>query len=388
MPTDQQLLDIYSPEFWANETLAQLYKSSQMINLVNRDFSAQVAVQGELVNTRIPGKVTASDHQSGVFNSANPDADNVQVKLDKWKETPAISIDDKVASMSLLDLTQLYIQPMAESIVEAVETDLIAEYKNFYAYTGVAGTTPNSVALLGTNPAQMFDDLLIPKSQRRIVWSSAAANQYRQQFWQAQQVGNTNTLITGALGPLFGQDNFDSQYSPTHATAAGWTGGTGAQVNANTNPSATGLNSQTLAIKGLNTGTLNKGDIFTIDHGGAIGVKSYTLLADATITTNVATCSIAPILAAAVTTNQAITVIATHRVNLGFHRDAVTLASRPLALPRPGIATGQIAVANYNGLGIRSQIWYDNKDKKTYAQMDILYGIKTLDARRGFRILG
>jgi len=387
MSTDSQLIDIFAPEFWANETLAQLYKISQMINLVNRDFSAIVASQGDAVNTRLPGKLTASDHVDGNFNSANPDADNVKVILDKWKETPAIKIDDKVRSMSMADLTQLFIQPAAEALVEAVETDLMAEYKSFYNFVGAAGTTPATVAALGTDVAQAFDDNLISKMNRRVIWSSVAANKFRQTFWQAQQVGQTETLVSGALQKLFGHDNYDSQYAPTHTTAAGWTSGTGAQCNANTNPSTGGLNSQTLVIKGLGTGSLNKGDVFTLDHG-AIGVKSYTLLADATITSNVATATIAPILAAAVTTNQALTPIATHKVNLGFHRDAITLASRPLALPPPNVNGGQMAVANFGGLGIRSSVWYDNKDRKMYAQMDILYGVKTLDARKGFRILG
>lgn len=386
MATDQQLLDIFSPKFWSALTLAQMFKTSQMIPLVNTDFSNEVATRGDTVNTRMPGKLTAVDHQSGVFNSANPDADNVQIKLDKWKETPAIKIDDKVASMSIKDLTEMFIQPAAEAIVEVVETDLVALYKDAYTYIGTAGTPPASVAALGTNITQRFDDSLISKQNRRVMFNSLAANNFRQNFWQVNQTGQTDVLVRGMLPTLFGHDNYDSQYMPKHTTSPAWVGGTGAQVNANTSPSTGGLNSQTLAIKGLGTGQLNRGDIFTLDHGNGL-VQSYTILEDATITANVATAKIAPVLAASVTANQVLTVVAAHAVNLAFHRDAITLASRPLAMPKVN-GGAQIAVSNYGGLGIRSTIWYEPKDRATYAQMDILYGVKTLDARKMFRILG
>lgn len=72
-------------------------------------------------------------------------------------------------------------------------------------------------------------------------------------------------------------------------------------------------------------------------------------------------------------------------VSLAFHRDAIALAVRPLAVPM-GVAAGQCAIANYNGLGIRVTYGYDITHKVDMVSLDILYGMTVVDAQRAVLI--
>jgi hypothetical protein len=72
-------------------------------------------------------------------------------------------------------------------------------------------------------------------------------------------------------------------------------------------------------------------------------------------------------------------------VSLAFHRDAIALAVRPLAIPM-GVAAGQSAIASYNGLGIRVTYGYDIKYKVDMVSLDILYGMAVIDAQKAIQV--
>jgi hypothetical protein len=71
----------------------------------------------------------------------------------------------------------------------------------------------------------------------------------------------------------------------------------------------------------------------------------------------------------------------TATLGLAFHRDAFALVTKTLAVPR-GVATSQAAVAQYKGLGIRVLYSYDVTKKQDVISLDLLCGVKTLDATR------
>jgi hypothetical protein len=61
---------------------------------------------------------------------------------------------------------------------------------------------------------------------------------------------------------------------------------------------------------------------------------------------------------------------------VAFHRSAVTLAVRPLDVPR-GISADKVAVENYKGLSLRTTYSYNATKKQDEISCDILYGIAT-----------
>ena len=70
---------------------------------------------------------------------------------------------------------------------------------------------------------------------------------------------------------------------------------------------------------------------------------------------------------------------------LAFHKDAMTLAIRPLALPQPPV---KAALINYNGLSMRAIMTYEGLTQSTLVTLDFLAGVKTLNTSLGAVILG
>jgi hypothetical protein len=73
--------------------------------------------------------------------------------------------------------------------------------------------------------------------------------------------------------------------------------------------------------------------------------------------------------------------------NFAFHRNALSLVSRPLAQPRAG--TGALSgVANYNDMSIRVTITYEGRGQGHLVTLDVLAGVKVLDTNLGAVMLG
>jgi hypothetical protein len=73
--------------------------------------------------------------------------------------------------------------------------------------------------------------------------------------------------------------------------------------------------------------------------------------------------------------------------NLCFHRDAIALVTRPLALPANALGVrSQVGV--YNNIAMRVTMQYDITTQGTVVTLDILCGVKQLDARLGCVLLG
>ena len=72
-------------------------------------------------------------------------------------------------------------------------------------------------------------------------------------------------------------------------------------------------------------------------------------------------------------------------MNLAFHRDAIALVTRPLALPNAGVQAG---VSSYNGIGMRVLMQYDINAGGTVVNCDILAGVAVLDPLLAVVLLG
>jgi hypothetical protein len=85
----------------------------------------------------------------------------------------------------------------------------------------------------------------------------------------------------------------------------------------------------------------------------------------------------------------------TDKVNLGpagnfnfsFHRNAIALVVRPLALPAAGIGA-RASVVNANNLSMRATLSYNAEKQGTLVTLDMLCGIKVLDTDLGAVLVG
>lgn len=372
------LVDVYSPEIWAQETLAQLMKKSVMINLVYKGFSGEVANRGDVVNTRMPGTLTADDVNLSALAAETPTATNVAITLDTWKYV-RFAIDDKTASLSMKDLVAEFMEPAAVALRDKVEYSLFQLAKDVGQYVGAATDPPDSVADFAEVKKAM-DTFYIPSENRVCVLSPAAELDYHTVFYAADTLGDGGReLRTGELGRKFGIDFFSSTEVPS------WTKGTNDGAGAIDNGAGYAAGTTTIHVDAL-------GQNKTVTAGTSIAIGGYyyavtTLATSSNDGEGECDLVITPGLQAAVLDDAVVTVHASdHVMNLAFVPTAFALVSRPLA--RPTAPGANVAVVNYGGVGLRSSVWYEAKDKKTYVDMDLLYGVKTIDPRKACRVLG
>jgi hypothetical protein len=74
-------------------------------------------------------------------------------------------------------------------------------------------------------------------------------------------------------------------------------------------------------------------------------------------------------------------------LNMAFHREALALVSRPLALPASSIGV-QAMVASYNGISMRVVMQYDWEQQGTVVTLDLLCGTAVLDTDLACILLG
>jgi len=74
-------------------------------------------------------------------------------------------------------------------------------------------------------------------------------------------------------------------------------------------------------------------------------------------------------------------------MNLAFHREALALITRPLALPRAGTGVAA-AVSSYNGISMRITMQYNQSAGGTQVNCDMLAGLAVLDTNLACVMLG
>ena len=135
-----------------------------------------------------------------------------------------------------------------------------------------------------------------------------------------------------------------------------------------------------VALTGVSaaTATVKKGDCFILD-----GYR-YHFTADASAASGaVAEVGIDAELVKDYTNADAY--VATKPHSLAFHRNAIALVTRPLALP---MGAANAAIMSHDGLGVRVVYGYNQDTKKDTVSLDIIYGVKTLDETLAVKLVG
>lgn len=135
----------------------------------------------------------------------------------------------------------------------------------------------------------------------------------------------------------------------------------------------------TIAFDGFTGATPKKGQVISF---GVDTTKRYTVV-EATSTTIL----LDRPLETAVADDAALNIAPSGDYNFGFHKDAITMVIRPLALPATG-AGARAAVVNYNGLSIRVCITYNGTKQGHLVTLDFMFGVKVLDYNLGVVLLG
>lgn len=432
-------IDALIPELWAMESLMQLEKLSVMPWLVHRDFDGLVANYGETVNAHLPAdfKMTRKGVNDPV-ETQNADISTVPVKLDQHIVVSFV-IKDGEESKAFKSLIATHLEPAMRTISEGLDKILAGQV---YSYLG------NTVGALGVDAtARSLADLKalntnnrVPTSGRNNVLTANTEADLTSLdlFIGADKVGDDGTALReGSLGRKYGANNITDIAIPslvggtaglvkTVDFVAGYPVGYAGAIALDTGVahaaysvveiagipytvSAGTLTSVTLeqplkvalandaAISQMADGTIGanyalgyvKGVLIT-GIRGAVGEAIRTAAGD--IYTIVEATGVADTylldrpLDGALTASQKVGVFPDGDYNFSFHRNALALVTRPLALPRSG--TGALsAVQAENGVGVRVVITYDGEAQGHRVTIDLLAGVKVLNEDLGAVLL-
>lgn len=353
----------------AREALPRLIDNLVFPNLVYKEtIPGNAAKKGDVVSVRCPVRLEANDFDSSAGISAqNLDNDTIDVKLDHIA-TVDLQLGAIEAACDFDSVTRQFIEPAAAALAEKINAEGLGLYRDIPYIAGTAGTTPSGLDDIA-QASYMLDVQKVPFGSRCAVWSPLATSKLKQvpAIVNAEKCGSTSALRTGAIGRVFGIDNYMSQAVAEH---------TPAYTGTLTLSEAVTDAAEVTFTASVASGKLQHGDILRIDG------KPYVVKADVTVAASTVKVPLYPNVTAAKTAS--VELIAAHTANLVFHPNAFAFISRPLQTP----AGVESYVTSYNGISLRVVRGYDIRYKREILSMDVLYTFQTLYPELAVRYLG
>ena len=366
----------------ARQALPQLIENLVFPNLCYRDFSEEFHDLGDSVKVRKPSVFVAEefDAESGV-NYQDFNEDGVDVVLDHIATVDARAGAIESAT-SIEDLNRSFIEPAAAALAEKINADGLRLYRDIATFTGEAGTTPSELADLAA-VRRALNINRAPTYGRAAVWDPEADARFTQlaALVNAEKAGSSEALREGAIGRVYGMDNYMSQAVCRHQVGSAISGGLTLKVDG-----AAHLGDPKIHVDGGSASeTLAQGDILTID-GVNYAVERLCQFAsgegDVYVVGGVKREHVNDAAIGYVGSAS----VKEYTCNLAFHPMAFAYVTRPLINPDgQGVAS---YVTSYNGISLRVTKGYDQQYKRSIYSMDVLYGFKTIYPELAVRALG
>lgn len=374
-------LSVLAPKLLAQGLMA-LRENAVMPRLVNRDYESEAAQKGTTVTIPIPSAIADRNVAPAVVPPASVDSTPTQalIPLDQWREAP-FHLTDKEQKESLANVIPMQASEAIKSLVNTANNFIMQKYKGVFGTFGVAGTTPFATNTSeATGGRKVLNNQLAPLDNRRFVMDpDAESNALDLRAFQDMSFsGSAQAIVEGKINRKLGFDWFMDQQVPTH-TSGTFTG----PIDVN------GAHAVGVATVSVTTGVGEavdalEGDIITF----AGDTQTYVITADVTIgASTTGNIPIAPVLQIALVGAEVVAApIATHVVNLAFHRDAFAFASRPLQDTQGLGNIIESATDPVSGLSLRLEI--SRQHKQLQFSYDMLYGAALVRRELAARVLG
>lgn len=362
-----------TPTEVAGESLLALENNLVLANMVNRRFDPEFRKKGDTINIRKLSTYTAQEFSTATSPQASSES-AIPLQLNYHLDT-TVEVTSKELSLNLVDFRMQVLEPMLRAHAQKIDALLAGLYIDIPYRSGSAGSTPSTKAAI-TNARKVLNNNKCPVSDRWLVIDPEADDKLLQLdgFTEADKVGDAGSALReGSLGRKLGFNIEMDQNIAYHV--AGTPGGSPVAT------ASAGATSLAITAGGA-AGTYNKGDLISI--ATATG-EQYVVTEALTLNgSGAGTLKIYPALGTTVSA-QAVTLLASHRCNLAFNRNAFCLASATLEPPLGGANS---AVMNYKGLALRVVMGYGMSDKKNVISIDGLFGVKTLQPELAEIMLG
>jgi hypothetical protein len=386
---------LLQPSIITKRTLAILINNLVMGALVNRQFEESFVKIGSTITIRKPNRFSLTRGPTLQIQNVVEPYTSLTIG---FQSTIGFQFSSTDLTLTIEEYSDRYLKPIAETIANGVDSDIIANYLSVYNVVGTAGDVPNNYQALA-NVGQKMDFLAMPQGDRNLVLGPNS-------YWP-MTVGLSSLYVTSAAEPalkgfLARIANFNiylDQNIQQHTN--GLAAGSGAVNGANQSGSQLVTNGWTASTTNL----FNVGDVITIGTGSAqvfaVNPQNYRStgqLANFVITAAAssdaggnATLNISPALTppgsgpipnpyanvpASPVNGAAITLIGTggssYYQDLAFVRDAFGLVTVPMELPDGNVDFKYRQ--EYKGFSLRIIRGFDIWNDVWPARVDCLYG--------------
>lgn len=384
----------------AKETLAILENTLGFSQNVNRDWEDEFTGNqtrgyspGQTINIKKPPRYT---YRAGAVAVPQSTVEStVPLALSQGGCDLSFTSAERTLSVSKLeDKIAAAIAPVANEIDRQGLT--LAHYSTFNTI-GTVGTYPTTQALAFAAVADVnarLDNMAAPRDKRRALVMNPAMNAAMIQgfgglFNNASKIGKQydSGMMVDSLGLAYAMDqNVDTHTNGTQVA--------GPTANAANN--AVAQTGSTITLDGaVITGTITRGSIVNFAGVYAVNPQSRVStgeLMDFVVTADFAgggatALSISPAIVASgafqnvsagVADNAALTVkgaaSASYSCNVGYHKDAFTLAMVPMWAPPGGKGVIDVAQKSHKGFTIKVTEFYDGTNDKSIMRLDVLFG--------------
>lgn len=376
-----------------NEAVRLFTQTNAFLRRVDRQYDDQFALTGAKIgNTlriRLPNDYVVNNGPAITPQGTNEQ--NTTLTVASQKNVP-VSFGTAEKTMSLDDFSERILAPAVNRLAATMAADLItvgnAAANLSYKVDGSGnlvspdmGTWLDAGAKLSNNLAPRMDRTIILDmlTEARTIPTLAGLLNPQKKISDQYETG----MITS---DTLGFDWYDDQTVQIHTNGT-FTAGTVAGA---------GQTGNTLTVNAI-TGTLNKGDIITIQgvnainrltgqtqgvlrqfvvtanvNSGATSIPIYPAIVPAPAAFNTVTASpgnTAPI-------SLVLPASAQYRQNLAFYPEAFTLATADLEMPTAGVVSS--ARAMFDGVSMRMIEAYDVMSDSLITRLDILYGFAAI----------
>lgn len=378
----------------AKEGLAVLENMCAMASHVNRDWEAEFTsnmsrgyAPGQTINIKRPPRYT---YRAG--RVAVPQATvETTVPLTLQQGGCDLNFTSLERTLSLTKLEEKLMAAMAPVANEIDRQGLALAHYSTYNCLGTPGTAPTTQALAiaaATDINRRLDDMAAPRDKRRALIMNPQLNGAMIQgfaglFNASEKISKQfgSGMMVDSLGLAYAMDqNVDRHTNGTQAVA-------GVNVNG---AGQTGAAITTVAL----TGSISRGTVITLPGVNWVNPQSrqdtgvqaqFVVTAD--LLTGATSIPISPPLitsgafqnvTASPTTAAPFTIFGTasgsYATNVGFHKDAFTLAMVPMWAPPGGKGVIDVAQETHKGFTMKVTEFYDGVNDNSIMRIDVLFG--------------
>lgn len=378
----------------AKESLAILENMVAFSGMVNRDWEDEFTGNqsrgyspGQTINIKKPPRYT---YRSG--RVAAPQATvETTVPLTLSQGGCDLNFTSLERTLSLQKLEDKLQAALATVANEIDRQGLQMARQSVFNCLGTPGTLPNTQALAlaaFTDTNRRLDEMAAPRDKQRAFVMGPAMNAasivglaglFNNSDKISKQYGSG--MMVDSLGLAYAMD----QNVDTHVN--------GTQAVAGTNINGANQTGSTITVVGLG-GTITKGTVITLPGVFAVNPQSRTstgVLAQFVVTADVAAAATSIPISPAIVTSGAFqnvtasptngspftifgTASGSYQTNIGFHKDAFTLAMVPMWAPPGGKGVIDVAQETYKGFTVKVTEFYDGVNDNSIMRLDVLFG--------------